>query len=178
MDILQAFNHFCSAEEFNRAGTILILALGEMSRAEVQADELLSAVWTHIPLPSEMDLSIRIVLRGLQAIVNYKNNKDISYISQDFDILIQQASEREAFAVTGAAMYMGMTFAQSNSVLANQYLLTSLQALPQARLPDGSELALPEEVQPEQLIWITSIGVTTLEHLHDWIKTLKQLIPI
>ena len=175
LDILQAFNHFCSAEEFNRAGTILILALGEMSRAEVQADDFLSAIWTHIPLPNEMDLSIRIILRGLQVILNYKNNKDVSYISQDLDVLIQQASQREAFAVVGAAMYMGMTFAQSNPVLANQYLLTSLQSLPQARLPDGSELALPEETQPEQLIWMTSIGISTIEHLHNWIETVKQL---
>lgn len=175
LDILQAFNHFCSAEEFNRAGTILILGLGEISRVEVQADEWLSAIWTNIPLPNQMDLSTRIVLRGLQVTVNYKNKKDISYISQDLDTFIQQATGKEAFAVVGAAMYMCMTFAQSNPVLANRYLLTSLQSLPQARLPDGSKLILPKEAQPEQLIWMTSIGINTIDHLNDWIKIVKQL---
>ncbi|MBN3906558.1 MAG: 5'-methylthioadenosine/S-adenosylhomocysteine nucleosidase [Nostoc sp. NMS1] len=177
IDVLQAFTHFCKAEAFNRAGTILLLALGKISQTKdwVDPELLILAIWIDVPLPTEMDLNIRILLRGLQIIVNHKHGKDISYIVQDLNMLLQQATENEAFSVVGSAMYAIMALSQNTPILANHYLLTSLRFLPQAHLPDGSELILPKEAQPEQLIWMTAMGVTTIESLHDWVETVKQL---
>jgi hypothetical protein len=175
-DVLRAFNHFYSAEAFNRAGHILVFALGHISHKDIQVEhELLSAIWIHKSLPAQMDLSIRIFLRGLQIVVNHKYGKDILYLLGDLDSLIQKASEKEAFSIVAATLYVSMTVAQGDPVLANRYLLTSLKFLPQARLPDGSELVLSEDNQPEQIAWVTSMGVTTIEHLHDWIETINQL---
>ncbi|MCC2695759.1 hypothetical protein [Nodularia sp. LEGE 04288] len=176
IDVLRAFTHFCRAEAFNRAGNILLFALGEMSHTDIWVDEeWIVAIWTDTSLPSQMDLNIRILLRGLQIFVNHKYGKNISYLVQDFNMLLQQATEKEAFSVVGAAMCASMALSQNTPILANHYLLTSLQFLPQAHLPDGSELILPQETQAEQLIWMTALGVTTIESFHDWFETVKQL---
>lgn len=176
IDVLNGLNHFYCAEEFNLAGTILMFALGQISCENIQTnDNFLCDIWIDRSLPNQMDLSIRILLRGLQIIVRHNRNKDISYLINDLEMLLQNVSPKEYFAIVGATLHASIAFAKSNPVLANHYLLTSLRFLPQAQLPDGSGLTLFEETQPEQLIWMTSRAISTIEHLNDWIETVKQL---
>lgn len=176
LDVMSAVSHFCAAEAFERAAIMMMLTLQQMNSEEVWAnDGGLLYVWCNLPLPTQISLGIRLVLRGLQVAVHHKYGRTIAYLVEDLNTLLQQASENEAWAVLLAAIVTNQVLAQEDPMRANQYLLAALRLLPQARLPDGSDLTFPEEARPEGLIWFNMRGITTVDYLRDWISTVEQL---
>jgi hypothetical protein len=177
-DAINALVHFCSAEAFNKAGTILILAFYELEKTDGLVDDGGLSSWCcNQPLPEQMDLGIRLSVRGLQVVVRHKYGKDTSYLVEDLNVLFGQASEREAWAIPGVVANLSRYPDLVVSTRANRYFLTALRCLPQAKMPDGRELVLPSEVSFEWLLWANTSEIATAEHLRDWMNTVEQLTP-
>lgn len=175
-DVMRVLIHFRNAEVFDRAGLMLITALNEINSVDVPVDHVgLIYVWSDRQLPNQMNLGIRLYLRGLQVAVRHNYNRDISYLVEDLDVLLKQASETEAWAVLGVTTITNSVLSLNDPMRANYYLLTALRFLPQTLLLDGSELVVPDEVHLELLIWANIRGITTVDHLRDWIGTVEQL---
>lgn len=177
-DAIDALIHFYNAEAFNKAGTILILALYELDKIDELVDDGgLLLLWCNQPLPEQMDLGLRIYVRGLQVAVGHKYNLNTTYLVQNLDRLLEQASEKEAWAVIGSVTLVNRVLSQSDPVRANHYLLTGLQLLPNGQKPDGSKLVFTSEVRWEWLLWGNIRGITTAEHLQSWVSTIEYLTP-
>ena len=179
LDIEKAIIHFLQAEAFNSAGLMLMQALQMLNSMDVLVDDQrLLSLWGSLPLPEPMDLDIRLLLRGLQIATRHKYGQDISYLIKDLDKLISQASENQATAVVFCAIITSSVLGINEPILANRHLRTALKLLPQVhnlRIPDTNELAFPNGLFLEFAIWINGEGITTIEHLQDWISTVEQL---
>ena len=182
-DIHHAILHFLGAEDFNRAGLMLIPALQELQSIDILVDHGgLLLLWGSLPLPEQMDLSIRIILRGFQIPLRHKYNLSISYLVRDLDSLLEQASKKEALSIIGAVMNTNKVFSQTDPILANKYFNVALSYLPYAR-EIGQNLPIPgdrifadlDELPLEILIWMNIQCLTTIDHLQDWIDTVEKL---
>ena len=175
-DILQAMIYFGHAEAFDLAGTLLIRFYSEMYRLDEPVEDLgLLFFWVDRPLPTQMDLGIRLCLRGLHIGVLYKFSKKVSFLIEDLASLIERASDNEAWALLSVLVSANQALVQNNLQLANHLYLNSVRLVPHMRKPDGSKLVIPDEIPTEQLIWFNVAGITTANHLHDWVSTVKQL---
>jgi len=174
-DVINAIIHFLGAEVFDRAGLMLIPALGELNSMEILVDDRgLLSLWGSLPLPEQMDLGIRIFLRGLQIAARHKYGKSISYLVEDLDTLLEHTSEKNAIGVLGAMMATNSVF-DNDPIRANRYLRTALHFLPYAQIPGSNEPAFSDEGLLGFMIWTNSQGITSPEHLRDWITTIEQL---
>ncbi|MEG4940748.1 hypothetical protein [Microcoleus sp. F4-D5] len=175
-DVINAIIHFLGAEVFDRAGLILIPAIQELNSMEILVDDRgLLSLWGSLPLPEQMDLGIRIFLRGLQIAARHKYGKSISYLVEDLDTLLEQASDKNAIGVLAAMMATNSVFGKNDPIRANRYLRTALHFLPYAQIPGSNEPAFSDEGLLGFMIWTNSQGITSAEHLRDWISTIEQL---
>lgn len=182
-DIHHTILHFLGAEDFNRAGLMLIQALQELQSIDILVDHGgLLLLWGSLPLPEQMDLSIQIILRGFQIPLRHKYNLSISYLVRDLDSLLEQASKKEALSIIGAVMNTNKVFSQTDPILANKYFNVALSYLPYAR-EIGQNLPIPgdrifadlDELPLEILIWMNIQCITTIDHLQDWMDTVEKL---
>ena len=83
-DVQNAWHYFVQAQEYNRAGQILIKVLLDMNGRPTDVPDLgVLSIWAGEPLPSQMNLGTRLYLRGLQIAVRHKRALDTSYLVQD-----------------------------------------------------------------------------------------------
>ena len=82
--------------------------------------------WSDRALPQQMDLGIRLCLRGLQVRVRYKLGKDISFLVEDLDSLIEQASENEAWAALSVLVFAHQAMVRDYPKRANHFYLITL----------------------------------------------------
>lgn len=176
LDVFDAVHHFHSGEAFNRAGTVLLKALGAIQYDDnVKADWGISGLWYNVPLPEQMDLNIRLMLRARQIAVCHKLGKNVDCLVADLDCLLEQATDENAAWVVGTAVMVGPSWARENPVLANRYLLKAVSALPKAVLKDGRPLRFSEGVTLESLIWVNGYQLKSAEELRDWLSTAEEL---
>lgn len=173
--IIDAVIHFHSGEAFNKAGAVLQKALWAIQYDDNVSDDWgISGLWYNLPLPPQMDLNMRLMLRARQIAVCHKLGKGVDYLLADLDRLLEQAPAEDAAWVVGATLTVGPLRALEDPVRANRYLLMALRALPNAELPGAQRLTFSEEVPPESLIWLNGYGIKTAEELRDWLATVEQ----
>jgi tetratricopeptide (TPR) repeat protein len=84
-----AIAHYAAAELFEDAGSILLSSLAGYLKARKPKDEfLLSEFWSHIPLPAEMPLPLRVSIRAMQISVYHEKGKDPSALITDLEKLL------------------------------------------------------------------------------------------
>lgn len=176
LDTENVIIHYIRAENFDRAGITLTLALQEMIKidSKVYTGTLLS-FWISLQFPQQIDLNCRIILRGLQILARDKYSQSINYIVDDLDTLIEQAGKDNALSVIAATIAASSIVYKNDSLRANRYLRTALQFLPHAQMLDSNGFTLPDTASLGFIIWITSQGINTIEKLQDWINTIEQL---
>jgi hypothetical protein len=176
--------YFMMAAEFNKAGYLLFVALDgfdKFDKDEIQIDdgELLS-LWYKQPLPEQMDADIRLLLRGIQISVGVRYQKSVSYLLDDLDSLIEQATIQEAgiLIVTVLRLIINPYSDQIEFFRLNQYLQTALHFSSLARFPDEVEsYLLQEKILFESIIWTLAIKIKNTVELENWITTLEKLTP-
>lgn len=86
--------HLLLAERYNEATTVYIRALHALSEADVDVypGSLLS-LWKNLSLPPQIDLGLRILIRGLQVANDIRRNEEYLPAVEDLKQLIEQAKE-------------------------------------------------------------------------------------
>lgn len=177
-EVSLAINHYVAANEFNQAASTLLWALSNMRKQDVQADPWgISNYWYSLPLPDQIDLDLRILLRTMQAVVGAQLKRSNEFVLRDLDSLLDSADESNARAVVYATAMAGPLFSEGSPSRANRYLLRLLRVAPKGILPDGTSLSYPEGITPAALIWATVRMVRTAEDLNDWLATLENFEP-
>jgi hypothetical protein len=162
LEVITGVHHFQLAELLRDAATVLIkalLALTEMDR-EVPDESLLLSIWTVGPLPSTIDINVRLLLRALQIGLADKQGAEFSGLLDDLDRLMVEAQPiaDAQFGRLAAGGSITIRFARKYPSIANRYLLEMLRSAPQALLPDGTT---PEQNYPMSLESILWVGYST-----------------
>ncbi len=173
-EVNEAILYFVEAKEPDRAGLLLIWVLSDMLHlAHPVNDAGLLALWAESPLPLDMDLGIRLHLRGLQIALRRKWGLDVSAgLISDFTSLLAQATTDQAWALLGVLLV-----AHDEVPNVHRALLLILGSLPQMKLPNGRLVTFPAEDHLEALIWVNVLDITTIEDLRDWIRAVELLRP-
>jgi len=173
----QAINHFCAAEEFNRAGSLFLYLLDEARTLEAGKDVgLLDAMWSDSPLPEAMDLNVRLLARGLQLGVLPKYNRDITYVLADLDQLLASATEAHSHAVTGVAVMASVYLMSRDPDRTLQYIRRALQ-LRGSEQDEGAEAFLAEGRRLDDMLWFIVPHLVTAARLDRWLTILEGLSP-
>ncbi len=171
-DVQNAWHYFVQAQEYNRAGQILIKVLLDMNVRPTDVPDLgVLSIWAGEPLPSQMNLGTRLYLRGLQVAVRHKRALDTSYLVQDLLELMRQVTVNEAWAILAV-------WTVTRDILPKMQfpLLNVLRFLPHAQLPTGEPLTDAfEDLHPESLIWVCVPDIETRDELNEWISAVEQL---
>jgi len=173
-EVNEALVYFVEARELDRAGLLLIWVLSDMLRlAHPVNDAGLLALWAESPLPQDMDLGIRLHLRGLQITLRRKWKMEIpTGLTSDFAALFEQTTTDQAWALLGVLLV-----AHDEVPNAHRALLTIFEALPQMKLPNGRQASFPEEDHLGALIWSNVLSIALMEDLRDWIRAVELLNP-
>jgi hypothetical protein len=181
IEVITCTHHFQKAELLHEAATVLmktLLAITQLDR-EVPNESLLLGVWTVGPLPSAININVRLMLRSLQIALADKQGAEFSALLSDLDQLIAEAQSMAdaQFGVLGAGGSITIRFARKYPSIANRYLLAMLQSAPKALLPDGTK---PEQHYPmalESLLWVTANSTATDDDVSSWLATLREFTP-
>jgi hypothetical protein len=177
-DVFQTINHYLSADEHNQAARTLIWALSAMSNQDVDSDPWgMSTYWSELPLPSQIDLSLRIHLRAMQAVVGAQLKRPIEFVLNDLDGLLESGQDSEATAIAHATIVAGPLFYDAGFSRAMRYLIRALSVAPDDVLPDGTRLAYPAGSSTAALIWTTVRMLQTSDDLGHWFDGVEQFTP-
>jgi hypothetical protein len=181
IDPLQATSailHYARAGEYNRAGGVLIRALGTLyGLAPDVSDYGLLSLWWGMELPAQLDLDLRLGIRGLQVAIGFKRGRDIAALLDDLDRLVEAASDAEALALLQVASLVGLGLSTQDFDRANRYVARALRQLPNVlALRDGT-LPLPPGFAVESILWLPAAGARTPEQWSQWMDTLESLTP-
>jgi hypothetical protein len=178
-DTLKAITHFIMADAFNQAGKLLLFALRELEncKAQIQERSLLS-IWSRQPLPEQMDLGLRILIRGSQICIRVREREPVNDLLSSLDALVEQVTGQESVAmILLVADLVSKCPDQVGFSRLNRCFQLALRLSSSIKVLDGSELSLPHEVPFEYLIWATSRNIQNPTELEDWIATLGELTP-
>ncbi len=171
--------YFVRAEDFERAGTILLISLKyflEQNIYQIINDAGILSYWIDIPLPNQMSLGLQLCIRAFQISVKYRLGKTTEYEVKDLDDLIKQTSIDDApfLAITTVTLIIYcLDLIEFKRI--NYYLQCTLLFLPQATLPDDPKVECMSESNFEDLIWMIAIKIETIEDLYDWMITVSHL---
>jgi hypothetical protein len=171
----QAINHFCQAEAFHRAGSLFLYLLDEARTLEAGKDiGLLDVMWAESPLPEGMDLSIRLIARGLQIAVLPKYGRPIGYVLADLDGLMAAATDAQSHAVTAVAVLAAVYLASGDPDRALQYIGRALLLNNEERT-GAEEMFLAEGRRLDDMLWFLAPQLVTAARLDRWLTILEGL---
>jgi hypothetical protein len=183
---LDAITHYHQGGEVGKAGTILIMILKEaFEHPEWIRDDMLLLLWTDLPLPREMDLNLRLIVRGIHIALFHKLNKPLDFLFDDFNSLMASAAEGQQFGVAGAVSFVVTAIGRKYPMEAGAWLRQCLQLLRPAlqrragrragRAAQRHQLELMEEFPLHALVWMLVGEFTTPAHVRDWLDTVQAL---
>jgi len=170
----KAIIYFISAGEINRAGQLLIIVLNAAQKnSSLYFDWSFETFWTTVPLPTNMDTYLRMMIRFLQINLFKASGKDIGFLIMDLEGIISDAT-REKVNSAPATFQLTMFYSDRDATKANQYLaqtISQMEVLKQEKwLDDFMDLNLNIDV----LIWNNLLGVKNIEDFNSWFEMLKQ----
>lgn len=176
LDVYNAIFYLNAAEEYDKLGVIILRALMALDEDDsIKEDWGISDLYSDVPLPAQMDLSLRLVIRSKQISVRGKYKKDINFLVQDLDELFEQSTDENASFIVSAALLAGPLRRSGDIDRSNRYLIKALKALPNAELEPGQKLESLMPIRPEALIWATATEVRFPSDLLNWVGTLREL---
>jgi len=170
-EAVAAITHFVRADEHDRAGLFLASLLHRLHTEDdgFPADFLL-AVWAELPLPREMSLGIRLLVRGVQIAVRHQRDLPTDYLTRDADVLLRDATSEDAWAVVALAVYAPT---HSNRYLGRALAHYSASHLQTAQLADRRPFLLPDSLTLESLVWLHIDAVTSPARLAEWLDVIE-----
>ncbi|MET0399038.1 MAG: hypothetical protein ABW277_19755 [Longimicrobiaceae bacterium] len=172
----RALIHFVSGGEYTAAAIVLLRGLDALARVEGEVwDGGMGSVWVDLPLPVEMDLALRLQVRAFQIRLRARSRKDTTYLLKDFDELLDQAGEREAWSVFSAALIVSGTLVPLNVRRAGRYVALLQRTWPQ--LPEQVARRMPtaEQFDPASLLWLGAADIDDESDLLGWLTNVEAL---
>jgi hypothetical protein len=178
--VFNGFYHFVAADLPQQAVILLIQALWALLERKDTVDEWgISDIWSDRPLPTSVDINLRLFLRALQIASFDRRGREPSFLREDFERLVQESKGKQLWGLFMAASFLSIQFVFTRPAWANRYLLIALRnsdgkTIP---LPDGNRINIPDNMQLETALWVTAHKTSSDEDVEDWLATIAQLTP-
>jgi len=177
VEVLKGFSHFAQAGAPEMAAALLLGALTNINDLDETPDDWgLLGIWTHVQLPTEIDLTVRLLLRAQQCRAFLRRNKDAEYLLNDFDRLSQAGQAQDLGATVGCAL-LAVQLRNDQPIRANRYLSRALTTGQNLTLPDGTPVAIPGDARLEHLVWATASAAKTEADIQSCLSVLEGLSP-
>jgi hypothetical protein len=180
-EVIVCVDHFREAGLLDAAAIIMSQAIFKLMERETEVPNewMISSIWASEPLPSGIDINLRLLLRAAQIAFAEARKRDHSFLTDDLEQLLSgaEANPEAQLGVLMASSLLAIRLLKTHPGGANRYLLMALGSKPQAVLPDGSKLTIPKEMALEQMLWGTAISTTSEAEVDDWLETLNKLSP-
>ncbi len=168
-------SHLVIAEEYDQAGSILLRALYSLLNAgpDVEPGNLLS-LWKGLPLPTQMNLGLKIGIRGMQAAIAIQRGQD--YDTQLTDL-------RDLLKATEAILKPAMAFASLSAIALQLVSKRPIEALPfisesiemQSRISDPGILKAFQGHSSSQLFWAAAMQIRSHDGVKQWVAAVDAL---
>jgi hypothetical protein len=178
LEAAQALLHFVSGGNYNGAAVVLLRGLDALTRLKEVPDAILGAVWIDSPLPVEIDLALRLQIRAFQVRLRAKQSKSLTFLLKDFDALLDQAGNREAWSVFGACLIVSVTTVPHNVLGAARYLKLIQEVWPQLPEPIRTRMGEAAKLKPATFVWLGSGSVSSEADLRAWLTNIEVLDPV
>jgi hypothetical protein len=166
--------HLLLAERYNEAATVYIRALHALSEADVDVypGSLLS-LWKNLSIPPQIDLGLRILIRGLQVANDIRRNEEYLPAVEDLKQLIEQAKEiRDQVSVYGAAALVAMKLLEKEPVTALPFISIAIQG--ERFIPKEAQGFLNDH-QATEIFWIAAMKADSLYNVQKWMNEVDKL---
>lgn len=176
----QALGHFVAGGDLEGAAFVLLVAWhGMLGMTELRDPFALTAVWSGLPLPTEIPLQRGIYLRALQVILRRRLGVDWQYERADLEHLLTKGESDEScqFAILGAGASLATYLGDLEPELAIRLLCRSVRASRQIEppAPSGLELGLHEGLLT--LLWMVAAWIRNEAQYLEWFATVRELRP-
>ena len=174
-DALLCMSHLMSAGKAGGAGLILVQGLQAMlGVAESLKDTSLLMAWGDMALPPEMELEIRIMIRGYQVAIRRLLGEDVQFQLDDLLALTKQVSgDFGHLSVLGSCSAIATYLSKKDPFLALQCARAALEheALmsPEKRNELGTDFKLPD------VLWVIGAGCNTRDEIRTWLLELGRV---
>jgi hypothetical protein len=183
-----AITHYDQGGEFKKASMMLVLILKEaLVHSEWVRDDPVLLYWTTTPIPSEIDINVRLMIRGLHIGLFYKLEKPADFLVADFNELLSEATPDDRWGVAGAVSMIIVAAGRKQPRQSGAWLRRFLQLPAPARQQRGGRrprrggerppMELSDEYPLHMLVWMLVGGLKTPEDVRDWIDTVQALAP-
>lgn len=182
LDVLVIHQHYSAAEEWDKAGVFVLAMLLEMHMLEPPLeDHGFSHLYETRPLPTGMNLGLRIAIRSAQIAVRHKMGTSLAGLPEELDDLLAQASSHDTWAVLNAAIVAHDALQTYDFAQAIRYKALALRMWPQngeLLLPGGVRVPLdiPSDAQPQSFLWWSAPAITSVDHINAWLDVFEGLM--
>ena len=178
-EAFQAIVQYVRAEDFDGAGTVLVMALHGMSTERMQVDPFgLTSIWIGMPLPTAMNHETKVGIRALQVVVRHRLGRSIEDPLDDFQALlgVPQASERSIVRI-GVQALVGLELMFERPEAAIHYFLECIH---------GLDAVDPNALRTEErgwgnglftLFWMAGFAANSSQSFATWFQALQSFKP-
>ncbi len=176
LEAVDAIRHYFSAGEPNGAAMVLLQALHALyfTRNAVLRGRIITGIWRDLPLPVEMDVGLRVVIRAFQTVLAVKDGRDPDSLVADLVTLLRGSPAPPVWAEWMACLLVAFNLASSHFRLAAPMVGHVLRAWPVVRADaEARELTVGFPSGIESLVWILSANVRDDGDLLAWVQSLQ-----
>lgn len=174
--LLAAFMHSVQGDELSRAALFLAQGLSA-SIGQGISDPVFGRIWSEKELPDEIPLSLKVYLRSLQIVSRLRWNLSVSFLIDDLFTLLPRIATEENWTLAVVAAVAGPAIVQADPSRGFALLGEVLRLSDKLRDSQGNAFVLPGAIGLEALLWMSIEGITSEEHIRQWVALFKQLIP-
>jgi tetratricopeptide (TPR) repeat protein len=174
--------HFVAADEFDRAGTILLSGLHSLSRLTrkkraINGDFLLS-FWADASLPEKMNRGLRLYIRGLQISLTDARGQSVDFLLHDFENLLPAVDAKPDLSTFGAFANALPAIGRRNPETAMQLLGRAVDSLPAFNeLTKANAGNNTKQFCPEYILWLAPTWINDPDQLRRWMRLVQRLSP-
>jgi hypothetical protein len=164
------------AGEFGRALTLYVLSLfAAIKQKEAKHILRIIDMWRQSLLPVELSIGEQLFVRAYQLAAFTKFKLDTQFIIGDIDRLLEQATERDGYAIVALAV---QNIGESRSQDPSRVLKYIRRAVELGKIygPDGDEIVFDDIYIPDML-WTVVTELRTPALQNQWFDTVEALPP-
>lgn len=168
IDISNVICHLMASKRVNEAGRIYILAMQSLCESNIEYNDsfLFAKMWHTMPLPNDMDDSIKATIRLLQIIYFTQCGENCNYFANGLIELSKRNEKLHELLIAGGALLM-----QKNHGIA----MKLINASNEQGIPSQFDLIKETGLNPlESIIKLTFMTAKELDDISTWFTLVKS----
>jgi hypothetical protein len=173
-DVSEAITHLLQANRYNDAAVTYIRALHALLEAELDAyPGMLLSFWKGLQLPKEMDLGLKIFIRGLQVANGLRRDEHYLSTLEDLTRLISKSRDvRDQVATYAACALVAMQLVAKDTVRALPFITIAAQG--ERQVPAEARGYLNQHATTE-IFWVAAMKATSTREVLAWVEEVGKL---